>query len=258
MVSTTLSPPLYPMLDVEGNPSMMKTFAEFDADNVSRAPYPLFGHGFSILRSLGIPDEIVDTFVSLGDFSATLDAYCTGRIPRLEIDDLLDSREVVMHKLLSLPSSVDLTPTVQSADFTSSTYTFIDSDTCLPLYEACRWAAQLYGIMVVFPIPRSRWAREYAVSRIQHHLSSFRPGKETRQFWKLEMWCVAVGGSSSYSKDQRQWFGERACLLAHYLDVQLWQEIEAMLGEFAWVSNICKPAALEFWFSRDSSCAGTF
>jgi len=240
------------MLDVEGNPSTIRKFAEFDADNPSRASYPPLGCGFNVLRSLGVPDEVVNTFISLGDFSATLDAYCTGRIPNLDLDDILDSRAVVMHNLLSLP------PTVQSADLTTSPCAFIDSNTCISIYQACRWAAQLYGIMVVFPIPRSRWAREHAISRIQRHLSSFRPGKETRQFWKLEMWCVAVGGSSSYSKDQRQWFGERACLLAHYLDVQLWQEIEAMLGDFAWVSNVCNPAALEFYFCREPSCADTF
>lgn len=240
------------MLDVEGNPSTMKTFAEFDADNFSRAFYPFYGHGFNVLRSLGMPEEVVDTFISLGDFSATLDAYCTGRIPKLDLDDILDSRNVVMHKLLSLPS------TVQSADPNTCSCAFIDSDTCLSIYQACRWAAQLYGIMVVLPIPRSRWAREQAISQIQHHLSSFRPGKETRQFWKLEMWCVTVAGSSSYSKDQRQWFGERACLLAQYLDIQIWQEIEAMLGEFAWVSNICKPAALEFCFCRDHPVSTPF
>lgn len=240
------------MLGVEGNLCTMRTFAEFDADNPSRASYPAFGHGFYVLRSLGTPDDVMDTFISLGDFSATLDAYCTGKIPNLDLDDILDSRAVVMHKLLSLP------PTVQPADLSTSPCAFIDSDTCLSIYQACRWAAQLYGIMVVFPIPRSRWARGHAISRIQRHLSSFRPGKETRQFWKLEMWCVTVAGSSSYSKDQRQWFGERACLLAQYLDVHSWQEIEAMLGDFAWVSNVCKPAALEFCFCRESSCVDTF
>ncbi|KAJ5623809.1 hypothetical protein N7510_000118 [Penicillium lagena] len=148
VASTTLSPPAYPLLDVKGRPCQMKKYKELVNFNLCEPACLTMGGGFEILKNVGLSDNLVNAFTSLGDFSMALDAYSTGQMTNVDMDAMLDTRDVVIHTLLSLPSDYDA-PTMQSrAGFTTLPGSSAEADISLFIYQACRWAALLYVIML--------------------------------------------------------------------------------------------------------------
>jgi hypothetical protein len=248
VASTTLSLPAYPLLDVEGRPCQMKTYKDL-VSPLNSLDFPCLNMdgGFELLTRLGLPNTLVGAFTSMGDFSTVLDAYSTGRVTNIDMDAILDTRDVVIHSLLSLPLDLEFSMMRSLAVYPISPEIPAGTDTCLHLYKACRWAALLYGILVVFPIPHSKWAREHAVSRLQGQLSFLPIQSGDQAFLRLEAWLLIMGGSSSYKKEQRDWFLLRLTQILRTLKIETWHEAQKLLMRFAWVPNICNSAALSFW-----------
>jgi hypothetical protein len=243
----TLSKPTYPLLNPLCQPSKLMTCAEFDQEDMWSNFYAGRGHSFYVLKTLDLTPRIIETFVSLGNFSATLDAYCAGKIRSSLIDEIVESRETLQHRLLSLPQWFEVFELHSTDSFLDKRLSHTDLDLHAHLYEACRLAAQLYGIMVTFPIPRSRWAREHAVSNIRLELSNIAVQFNDLRLSEVQLWCVNVAGISAYDEQDRLWFRERARALNQILGVKNFTDAENLMRRFAWVSNACNRAASDFW-----------
>lgn len=243
----TLSKPVYPLLNPLGQPCKLRTCAELDPEDLWSSFCFGRGRAFYALDQLGLPTNVIETFVSLGNFSATLDAYCAGKIRNSLVDEIVESREVLQHRLLSLPHWYEIVSFDSPEPLLDTQSSHISLDLRAHLYEACRWAGQLYGIMVTFPIPRSKWAREHAVSNIRLELSHIPVLLGNTASLELQLWCTIVAGISSYDKEERMWFRGRAKTAVNILDIQLWNDAEGLMRRFAWVTNTCNPAALNFW-----------
>lgn len=247
MASTTLSPPVYPLLDVEGRLCQIKKYEDLVQLNPLESVYHGMGEGFEVLACLGLSDRLVNTFTSMGDFSMVLDAYSTGQATNIDMDAILDTRDVVIHTLLSLPLEHEFCMMRPHDVYPSPPGESAGSNTSLHIYQACRWAALLYGILVIFPIPRSKCAREHAVSELQAQLSSLSVSSIGQNFLPLHAWLLVMGGSSSYEREQRKWFQLRLTQVLGALEIETWHEAQKLLKKFAWVPNICDPAALYLW-----------
>jgi hypothetical protein len=61
---------------------------------------------------------------------------------------------------------------------------------------------------------------------------------------RLELWLLVMGACSSYESDQREWFCLRLAQVVQSLKIRKWYEVQKVLIDFAWVPNVCNPAAL--------------
>ncbi|KAL4879869.1 hypothetical protein BJY04DRAFT_192570 [Aspergillus karnatakaensis] len=154
----TLQKPMYPMLDVAGNvlnfdpPLTLFPVKRWSEEEYAYPP----GSAFLELLFFSPPvnDELVTYFVHLGQLSTVIEYYsrhpelCTSTL----LDILGDSRNLVHHRLFSLPDDSDdislyILPSSPEPDPSHLEFT-------REMYHICRLSALLYSIHVTFPTPR--------------------------------------------------------------------------------------------------------
>src|SRR6202012_2627025 len=136
-------------------------------------------------------------------------------------DEILESREMIMHNLLSLPEGDEVFSRFESS---ATTFDKTGHRRSLHLYELCRWSSLLFGVMVIFPIPRSKWAREYTLSKVRVEMSTLPVKRENPETTKALMWCAMLAGSLSYVEEEYLWFRERVHEAQDSLRIKTWEE----------------------------------
>jgi len=100
--------PCYPIVTPQGRIlSFERLESSAQAFDLSNEPARR-GPGFSYLNLLGLDSNYVDPFHDLADFSAILHASHEGLLYQPLITRIADSRNVLQHRLLSLPSAEEL------------------------------------------------------------------------------------------------------------------------------------------------------
>jgi hypothetical protein len=181
----TLRKPLYPMIDVYGQQleldSPLVLFAPDTSDDL-RKP----GSGFNELLLMAQPvhQRLVNVFSHVGELSYAMDIISTqSHSPRL-LELLADSRDLVHHRLFSLPNEDDAPGQILSLDGQSTR-----QNQSMEFYLTCRLAALLYATHVTFPIPRSSVVRSVLLQSLCPKLQFL----ADRGFLSpLFLWCTSV------------------------------------------------------------------
>jgi len=234
-------PPTYPSLDPHGRPLKyvpLKTFLHPQQPPVNLSDH---GSGFEFLRRMRICDDYVDAFRDLADYNDTVYTYNEGilHIPGVTV---AYSRNTMQHRLISLPPAKDL---YDSWGASPSDGPVLPGG--LIAYEACRLAALTYSVMVTFPLPRSRYARDRALTALREALGGIDPTCQDPDAARLYLWCLTVASIGALDPEQRDWFMWQTNRLAVALHVQLWEDAEDIFFTFVWLEGACSPAGRALW-----------
>ena len=188
-----------------------------------------------------IYDKYVDTFEDLADYTDTVYAHSEGilHIPGVAI---AYSRNALQHRLVSLPPGKELHDPLGDSPSDGNI-----SSGVLLAYEACRLAALTYSVLVTFPLPRSMYARDRALTALKEVLDEIDPTSQGPDAMRLYFWCVAVAGIAALDHQHRALFMWQTKRLAIELHIQSWEEAERTLLTFAWLESACSPAGRAFW-----------
>jgi hypothetical protein len=235
---------MFPMVSPRGKKLPFEKLHSFLRPSSPFRVYESNGNRFSYLRLINYPgydSSQIDAFQDLGEYSATLHAYHEGLLQEVSISRISDSRNEIMHRLLSLPSAQELDALheiVPAREYTKGG---------LQIYEACRTTALLYSIMVTFPLPRSKHSRDTLIPLIKQALDPIEPIHGGDGLCELYLWCVLVAGVSASGYPIRQWFLDQVSTVAECLQVKVWADIEHILESFAWLKCACTSAGIAFW-----------
>lgn len=215
------------------------------------------GYGFEYLAQLNCCEKYhVQAFRDLADYSKTLQAFCNGQLPHVEVIQILDSRNEITHRVLSLPTGAELAEAGDGAanDSNAAERTSADgSYSCI--YDCCRMTAVLYTLTVAFPIRRSQYARNLLVQALMEGLLSMDPFAIDASFGgngcgSLFLWCLVVGGccAGGLEPDSLEgWYMDTIVLLSAHYELETWNALKEILRGFAWLDVACDRAAQRFW-----------
>ena len=181
-----------------------------------------------------LPVEALDTFHALAELDGTMDHIRSHSTKFQDMQSITDLRNAVQHRLLSLPSWVDLQ---QSERILCSE----------PSYECCRVTARVYASAVTFPLPTNTGWQKTALAALQRVVKIWLATQWENTVDCLLIWMLFVGAmvavSSRYSLDI-------GILLAQALrkaKIKTWDAAEVVLKRFLWTDTACRKGGLELW-----------
>lgn len=196
---------------------------------------------------MGFEEELVTAFLDLRNFSATLEAYSCDRLPHHMLESLLDSRNIIQHRLLSLPSIHETSSPEWAKIFGQK------SHQNMLLYESCRMTALLYGIHVVYPIPCSKGPRTRLLKQLKHSLEKIELLPDQPDLIKSFLWCTVLGGIAAADETdanglpEKSWFSAHSMLAGAMLGIRDWRGVRAILQSFAWLGVACDHSGVMYW-----------
>jgi hypothetical protein len=220
----TLTPPPLPYFPLSGN-------QDLDLINIIYASpnYPELR--FSGIYSLGLSEGFIEVFQAMAAYTSVLERYISGDSSQLNNQTLCDWRNLLQHRVLSLPPRND--KTVASIQ-----------------YEVFRLSALIYSFGVTFPLPGPAAPfiplAKILLSNLQslnfQLVSSISPESQDVFLWILTMGCIAATGSA-----ERSGFAEK--LYAHTLsaDILEWSQYKTRLKNFLWLDIACDLAGRLLW-----------
>ncbi|KAL4803814.1 hypothetical protein BDV18DRAFT_39673 [Aspergillus unguis] len=236
----TLSKPIYPILGVDGKPlDLLSPQLLFQPHGVTYSMQA--GSGFHELFYIWPPvrPELVSVFIHLGQYSNVLQQLSEGPCSPEVLDLLGDSRNVIHHKLLSLPNENDSIETIiQCMDQNDA-----DNELTREIYLTCRLSAILYAVHVTFPIPRTELLRQSIREALYPRFERLSAQSVSSA---LIVWCVAVAVSMSGEKAPRPLVSYMMRLLKD-TGVTTLAGLVTLLKSFAWVASAVNSSWEALW-----------
>jgi hypothetical protein len=237
----SLSEPIYPLLHPDGQPYADISSTAF-LGTVHQAPRA--NSGFGCLQAAGIPERLVMAFISLGQLSQALQMLNDGPVDRPAYDRIGDYRNLVQHRLLSLPTAEDLHEQALG-DRTATQHIW-------SLYDTCRMTALLYSTHVTFPVPRTASQREDMLT--SHRIKLLATGPhiiQSSQVLELLLWCTVIGGIASEHSTHRHWYTIEVKRLFTLCGVKSSLQLMETMKRFAWMEEACQGGARALWNAAD-------
>lgn len=237
----SFSKPIYPLLQPDGQPYADISSTVF-LGRVHQAPRT--NSGFGCLQAAGIPERLVMVFISLGQLSRALKMLNDGSVDRPSYDRIGDYRNLVQHRLLSLPTTEDLHEQILEGRTASQDI--------WSLYDACRITALLYSTHVTFPVPRTASQREDVLTSHRTKLLAIGPHiRQSSEVLELQLWCTIIGGIASEHGTHRNWYTIEVKRLASLCGVQSSLQLMETMERFAWMEEACQAGARALWNAAD-------
>lgn len=193
---------------------------------------PMFRSGFRGLAPLGLNEQVLSVFRDLRAYSAVLEKYCCGESWTYTRMEIVDMRNAVQHRLVSLPLGSDLdSVTMQQAG----------------MYECCRLTALLYACAVTFPLPvATGWGRNL-VRRIQRTLEDLSLESWPVYQSELHLWVLTLAGIAAFQQAERAWFVDKLRVLARRKGLLDWSQVLPVLKSFLWMDMACGAGGMSLW-----------
>ncbi|KAL3446116.1 hypothetical protein BJX65DRAFT_309350 [Aspergillus insuetus] len=267
-----ISKPIYPIMSVLGYrlilqppAQLFETHGYYDTGGSSSPP----GSGFDELYFLHPPVKqcLVQVFKHLGEYSAVVQffqgdstnrPYCTPIV----LDLIGDSRNLVTHRLLSLPDEQDPVDEVLACsqslfllDFSSSNNNNNNNNTNKPypspdrnqlswdIYLTCRLSAILYAVHVTFPLPRAAIVRKTLLDSLIPRLYDLCARDIASP---LIIWCLAVV-VSTMNDEAPKTLVACAARLCWESGIDNVEKLSSLLRAFAWVDAAVKGNWKDLW-----------
>ncbi|EXJ70312.1 uncharacterized protein A1O5_06380 [Cladophialophora psammophila CBS 110553] len=185
-------------------------------------------------------EDLLTVIQDICDFTVVVENHASGRwMPRTS-PEIIDQRNFVQHKLMSLWSAEELHLTTSTTDGI-----FADDDV---QYETCRLACIIYSFIVVFPVPPVVGPFETLIDRLKRALQAtawkdFEPPR-----LRVHLWILVMGAIASIGLPDRPWFLLRVMeVLNEFDDMADWSDLKAFLKTFLWHPRTSDPDGLDIW-----------
>lgn len=191
-----------------------------------------FWSGFRGLIPLGLTEQALDVFRDMRGYSSLLEKYYCGEAPTCTHMEMIDMRNAVQHRLVSLPLGSDRKHLTMHQT---------------GIYECCRLTALLYACAVTFPLPPSiGWDRNL-VRGIKQSLE-----KLSLENWPIycsdfHLWVLVLAGTAAFQKAERPWFVDKLRNLAWRKGLSDWGQVLPILKLFLWMDVACGVGGISLW-----------
>jgi hypothetical protein len=191
---------------------------------------------FNGLFDLGLTDDMALVLVAMQRYGETVQNFVDGATQELDLARFCDSRNLIQHALLSLPTGDSLPVSSQAR----------------PIYEPTRLAMMIYSLAVVFPLPTQTSPLPVLVGQLRTALStaSLATWSSTHQTRRLFIWILFIGGVAARDfPEDRAWFiGVLRKLSPKENRVTKFDEVKKdVLSRILWLERSCDGAGRIFW-----------
>jgi Fungal Zn(2)-Cys(6) binuclear cluster domain len=220
----TLSTPEVPFFPLSGNPNLELCVI------ISSDPNGLQIQ-LSNLYLVGMTHELVQVFQATAAYNSTIRKYISGETVRMDNQTMCDWRNLLQHRIASLPSAQALMDTSG-------------------IYEVCRISVLIYSIGVTFPLPGVGapfipLIRELKV-QLQildiHRVLFMVPESTTIIQWVLTMGCIAATDLI-----ERSWFVGALSQYIAFAQISEWNQFKQELQKVLWLDSACDMAGKLLW-----------
>ena len=196
--------------------------------------------GFGQLYNVGVTPQLAE---ALQGTYAYINIVKANRTVTYDVSLLADQRNLTQHNLLSVPPAAELGPQFSHATHSAT-------------YEACRLAAQIFGVGVVFPIP----AQNTPLHRLASQLHSVLRHPDSSSLWCSSntrvplIWILTLGGIAAHGTPERSFFASALGAVARQTNINTWSEVKRTLEIMLWYDEACDEAGEELWYEYNG-CA---
>ncbi|KAL5359482.1 hypothetical protein BJX96DRAFT_148514 [Aspergillus floccosus] len=236
----TFRKPIYPALGVDGKMLQLDPpfvlFAQYGAISQGEVRSKEPGSGFDELLSLSPPvrQGLVTVFAHVGQLSHVLQHFSKAPCSPAALDHLGDSRNLVHHRLFSLPDEND---DIEQILLVSARKPGKDIKVSKELYLTCRLAVHLYASHVTFPIPQTTVVRVPLLQSLYPKLQFL---ANQGVSGPLLLWCAVVSLVASHGTPIADWLLVLVKNLCGKLKVMGLDHLLKLLRSFAWVDVAVK------------------
>ncbi|OQE35236.1 hypothetical protein PENCOP_c014G00474 [Penicillium coprophilum] len=185
--------------------------------------------GFGRLQEIGATPQMAEAFQAVHTYIEIIKAG-----PQHDISLLADRRNLTQHTLLCLTPASDL---------------FFSHPTHAATYEACRLAALIFGVGVLFPIP----AQNTPLNKLARLIRSLLLQPSSSEIWSSPstrlalIWVLTLGGIAANDAPERVWFVSTLGDVARKTGLNSWVSIKSIIGSMLWYDAACDLAAETLW-----------
>ncbi|KAF4764803.1 hypothetical protein HAV15_003431 [Penicillium sp. str.  len=189
--------------------------------------------GFARLQEIGATRQMAEAFQAVHTYIGIIKASPT---VTHDVSLLVDQRNLTQHTLLCLAPASEL-------------HTFFSHPTHAATYEACRLAALIFGVGVLFPIPAQNTPLNTLARLIQSVLlQPSSTGLWTSSSTRLPLiWVLTLGGIAANSTPERAWFASALGDITRKTGLNSWANIKSVLASMLWYDAACDTAAEALW-----------
>lgn len=105
------------------------------------------------------------------------------------------------------------------------------------LYEACRLAALVYVLAIIFPLPPFTGVVFRLVPKIVTLIDAISPEILYGPGAKAFIWAMFVCGSGAETFPQRPWFVKKLKVMLVFAGINRWAELKTVLGSYLWLGS---------------------
>ena len=189
--------------------------------------------GFGSLQEVGATRQMAEAFQAVHTYIGIIKATPN---PIQDVSLLADQRNLTQHTLLSLSPASEIS-------------NFFSHPTRAATYEACRLAALIFGVGVLFPIPAQNTPLNTLARLIQAVL--FKPSSS--ELWcspstRLSLiWVLTLGGIAANGAPERAWFASALGDVGRRTGLNSWASIKSVLASMLWYEAACDRAGEDLW-----------
>ncbi|PGH15848.1 hypothetical protein AJ80_05379 [Polytolypa hystricis UAMH7299] len=191
-----------------------------------------YNQGTEVFTRAGLPDELVAVLKSIRDYNLVVHLHSEGLLPDLEYAVIADRRNWIQFNLVSLPPLRDYEEE------------FIRRH---KPYEACRLAAIIYNIMVLFPLPAGNRPFNRLAPMVKLALINSGFPESWQGSYEMLIWAVVLGGIAARNSHERAWFCTALSDMARVVQISTWGELKTILSAVIWMDFVCDMPAEELW-----------
>ena len=150
----------------------------------------------------------------------------------LHVSYLLDARKWVQYQILNLPRLVEVATSLSPAQG--------------QLYEIVRLSLTIFSLIAIFPMPSSTTPFAEVASAVLPNLQTLQDDAGDSQCTLL-LWGFTLGGLAGIGTPLYDDFAFLAGQLCQLLRIESWQELQQVLHNHLWYSEVSDVDGQQFW-----------
>jgi hypothetical protein len=190
--------------------------------------------GFGRLRAIGFTEELAEVFQAMNTYTSVLEAYHEGLILEPNMCKIIDQRNLIQYRLMSLPSAVQLGDIAISRN---------------SVYEVCRIAGIIFSVGVIFPLPGQSSPLPSLAKQLKQELenSHFNLFQHSPDTVDVLIWILVLGGIAATGPAERIWFTQAISKYIGYAHLLQWVDLKRTLKKMLWLDTACDDAGQQLW-----------
>jgi hypothetical protein len=217
-----LSKPYWPLL----NRTIRST------KDIPKFPLRSLGQGFQDLLAFGINVDVASVLQAIGDLTTVIDCHCRGIKHISNLTILIDRRNLIQHRLMSLPKGDELN------------YGEVSS---VCLYESIRNATIIFSVAVTFPLPPLMGIFRKLASVLKEILEESKFDPCWQLCPKTLLWILILGGIAALGTIERTWYVQNLVAISAALGLSNWEEVSDELDNYLWLNSACEAGGRMLW-----------